>query len=88
MPSSDTAWCCSTGAHARTDAGRWLHAAARDGARVALRTDSVPVFLSAVHAGVGLGVLPVGSEELDPELVQVWRAARDPAPSALARVPG
>ena len=60
-----------TGAHARTDAGRWLHAASRSGARVALRTDSVPVFLSAVHAGVGLGVLPVGSEELAPELVQV-----------------
>jgi DNA-binding transcriptional LysR family regulator len=38
---------------------------------VALRTDSVPVFLSAVQAGVGLGVLPVGSEELVPELVQV-----------------
>jgi len=60
-----------TGAHARTEAGRWLHGAARAGARVALRTDSVPVFLSAVHAGVGLGVLPVGSEELAPELVQV-----------------
>jgi DNA-binding transcriptional LysR family regulator len=60
-----------TGTHARSDAGRWLHAAGRAGARVALRTDSVPVFLSAVHAGVGLGVLPVGSEELAPELVQV-----------------
>ncbi len=59
------------GAQARTDAGRWLHAAARAGARVALRTDSVPVFLSAVQAGVGLGVLPVGSEELVPELVPV-----------------
>jgi DNA-binding transcriptional LysR family regulator len=59
------------GAQARTDAGRWLHAAARTGARVALRTDSVPVYLSAVQAGVGLGVLPVGSEELAPELVQV-----------------
>jgi DNA-binding transcriptional LysR family regulator len=60
-----------TGTQAPTDAGRWLHAAARTGARVALRTDSVPVFLSAVQAGVGLGVLPVGSEELAPELVQV-----------------
>jgi DNA-binding transcriptional LysR family regulator len=59
------------GAQARTDAGRWLHAAVRTGARVALRTDSVPVYLSAVQAGVGLGVLPVGSEELAPELLRV-----------------
>ena len=57
------------GALARTDAGRWLLEASRNGARVALRTDSFPVFLSAVHAGVGLGVLPRGSEELAPELV-------------------
>jgi len=59
------------GALARTDAGRWLLEASRNGARVALRTDSFPVFLSAVHAGVGLGVLPRGSEELAPELVRV-----------------
>lgn len=60
-----------TGAPARTEAGRWLLEASRHGARVALRTDSLPVFLSAVHAGVGLGVLPRGSEELAPELVPV-----------------
>lgn len=60
-----------TGALARTDAGRWLLAALRNGAQAALRTDSIPVFLSGVHAGVGLGVLPVGSEELAPELVQL-----------------
>jgi DNA-binding transcriptional LysR family regulator len=59
------------GAQARTDAGRWLAAAARRGARVALRTDSVPVFVSAVHSGLGLGVLPHGSEELAPELVRL-----------------
>jgi DNA-binding transcriptional LysR family regulator len=59
------------GAGARTDAGRWLAAAARRGAQVALRTDSVPVFVSAVHAGLGLGVLPRGSEELAPELVRL-----------------
>ena len=59
------------GPPARTDAGRWLSAAARHGARVALRTDSVPVFVSAVHAGLGLGVLPRGSEELAPELVRL-----------------
>jgi DNA-binding transcriptional LysR family regulator len=59
------------GARARTDAGRWLAAAARRGAQVALRTDSVPVFVSAVHAGLGLGVLPRGSEELAPELVRL-----------------
>ena len=56
---------------ARTSAGRWLAGAARRGARVALRTDSVPVFVSAVHAGLGLGVLPRGSEELAPELVRL-----------------
>ena len=60
-----------TGALARTDAGRWLLAASRTGAEVALRTDSISVLLSAVHAGVGLGVLPRGSEELAPDLVQV-----------------
>lgn len=60
-----------TGAEARTTAGRWLAGAARRGARVALRTDSVPVFVSAVHAGLGLGVLPRGSEELAPELVRL-----------------
>jgi len=59
------------GPQARTDAGRWLAGAARQGARVALRTDSVPVFVSAVHAGLGLGVLPRGSEELAPELVRL-----------------
>ena len=56
---------------ARTDAGRWLLEVSRSGAQVALRTDSLPVFLSAVRAGVGLGVLPRGSEELAPELVRV-----------------
>jgi len=60
-----------SGAGARTDAGRWLAAAARRGAQVALRTDSVPVFVSAVHAGLGLGVLPHGSEELAPELIRL-----------------
>jgi len=60
-----------TGAPARTEAGRWLLEASRHGARVALRTDSIPVFLSAVQAGVGLGVLPRGAEELAPELVAV-----------------
>jgi DNA-binding transcriptional LysR family regulator len=60
-----------TGALARTDAGRWLLAASRRGAEVALGTDSSAVLLSAVHAGVGLGVLPRGSEELAPELVRV-----------------
>jgi len=60
-----------TGALARTDAGRWLLAASRAGAQVALRADSIAVLLAAVHAGVGLGVLPHGSEELAPELVQV-----------------
>lgn len=76
------------GTQARTDAGRWLSAAVRHGARVALRTDSVQVFVSAVHAGLGLGVLPRGSEELAPELVRlselpelpprpVWLAFRD-----------
>jgi DNA-binding transcriptional LysR family regulator len=70
-----------TGAQARTDAGRWLHTAVRTGARVALRTDSVPVYRSAVQAGVGLGVLPVGSEELAPELVQVaWLPELPPRP--------
>jgi len=59
------------GTQARTDAGRWLAAAARRGATVALRTDSVPVFVSAVHSGLGLGVLPLGSEELAPELVRL-----------------
>ena len=59
------------GPPARTGAGRWLAGAARHGARVALRTDSVPVFVSAVHAGLGLGVLPHGSEELAPELVRL-----------------
>ena len=59
------------GPQARTAAGRWLAGAARRGARVALRTDSVPVFVSAVHAGLGLGVLPRGSEELAPELVRL-----------------
>jgi DNA-binding transcriptional LysR family regulator len=59
------------GPPARTEAGRWLADAARRGARVALRTDSVPVFVSAVHAGLGLGVLPRGSEELAPELVRL-----------------
>lgn len=60
-----------TGTLARTVAGRWLLAATRNGARIALRTDSLPVFVSAVQSGVGLGVLPVGSEQLAPELVQV-----------------
>lgn len=60
------------GALARTAAGRWLAAAARSGAQVALRTDSVPVFVSAVHSGLGLGVLPGGSEELAPELVPLF----------------
>jgi DNA-binding transcriptional LysR family regulator len=85
------------GPHARTAAGRWLAGAARGGARVALRTDSVPVFVSAVHAGVGLGVLPRGSEELAPELVRlselpelpphpVWLAFRgEGRPSARVR---
>jgi DNA-binding transcriptional LysR family regulator len=76
------------GGRARTAAGRWLAAAARRGAQVALRTDSVPVFVSAVHAGLGLGVLPRGSEELAPDLVRLtelpelpphplWLAFRD-----------
>jgi DNA-binding transcriptional LysR family regulator len=60
-----------TGAAARTDAGRWLQEAARSGAGVALRTDSIAVYLSAVHAGLGLGVLPRGSEEVAPELVRI-----------------
>jgi len=60
-----------TGAPARTDAGRWLLEASRNGAQVALRTDSVPVLLSAVASGVGLGVLLRGSEEVAPELVRV-----------------
>src|SRR5262249_14592011 len=59
------------GGLARTDAGRWLQDATRNGAQVALRTDSYPVFFSAVHAGVGLGVLARGAEELAPELVRV-----------------
>jgi DNA-binding transcriptional LysR family regulator len=59
------------GSLARTDAGRWLLAASRAGAQVALRADSMAVLLAGVHAGVGLGVLPRGSEELSPELVQV-----------------
>jgi DNA-binding transcriptional LysR family regulator len=59
------------GSLARTDSGRWLLAASRAGAQVALRADSMAVLLAAVHAGVGLGVLPLGSEELAPELVQV-----------------
>jgi DNA-binding transcriptional LysR family regulator len=60
------------GPQARTAAGKWLAAAARSGAQVALRTDSVPVFVSAVHSGLGLGVLPGGSEELAPELVPLF----------------
>jgi len=60
-----------TGSLARTDAGRWLLAASREGAQVALRTDSRSVLLSAVLSGVGLGVLPRGSEEVAPELVRV-----------------
>ena len=60
-----------TGPLARTDAGRWVLAASRGGAQVSLRADSMAVLLAAVHAGVGLGVLPRGSEELAPELVQV-----------------
>lgn len=58
-----------TGAPGRTEAGRWLLQASRDGAQVALRTDSVPVFVSAVRSGMGLGVLPRGSEDVAPELV-------------------
>ena len=60
-----------SGARARTDAGRWLLEASRNGAQVVLRTDSVPVLLSAVLSGVGLGVLLRGSEEVAPELVRV-----------------
>jgi len=60
-----------TGAAARTEAGQWLLQAVRDGAGVALRTDSIPVLLSAVGAGIGLGVLPRGSDELAPELIRV-----------------
>jgi len=59
------------GTRARTAAGRWLSDAARGGAQVALRTDSVQVFVAAVHSGLGLGVLPAGSEELAPDLVRL-----------------
>jgi DNA-binding transcriptional LysR family regulator len=68
-----------TGTAGRGVAGRWLMQASRAGAQVALRTDSIPVFLSAVHAGVGLGVLPRGSEELAPELVCVSALPELPA---------
>ena len=59
------------GPAARSAVGRWLAEAVRRGAQAVLRTDSVPVFVSAVHSGLGLGVLPQGAEELAPELVQL-----------------
>lgn len=85
-----------TGAAGRTHAGRWLVRAASSGAEVALRTDSPPVFIAAVQAGVGLGVLPEGVEEVFPDLVRVaalpelpvrtvWLVQRDVRPSARVR---
>ena len=59
------------GPHARRARPKRTASGPRRCAPVALRTDSVPVFVSAVHAGLGLGVLPRGSEELAPELVRL-----------------
>jgi DNA-binding transcriptional LysR family regulator len=77
-----------SGPPARTAAGRWLTAAARSGAQVALRTDSVPVFVSAVHSGLGLGVLPGGSEELAPELVPLFALPELPPRPVWLAFPG
>ncbi len=60
-----------TGAAGRTDAGRWLVRAATSGAEVALRTDSPTVLVTAVQAGVGLGVLPEGLEDVFPDLIRI-----------------
>ena len=60
-----------TGAAGRTPAGRWLVRASTSGAEVALRTDSPTVLVAGVQAGVGLGVLPEGLEDVFPELIRI-----------------
>lgn len=60
-----------TGAAGRTPAGRWLARAASSGAEVALRTDSPTVLVAGVQAGVGLGVLPEGLEDVFPDLIRL-----------------
>jgi DNA-binding transcriptional LysR family regulator len=60
-----------TGPLARSAAGAWMNRASRGAATVVLRTESLPVLRAAVESGLGLGVLPTGSEELHPELVRL-----------------
>jgi DNA-binding transcriptional LysR family regulator len=60
-----------TGLLARSASGTWMGRASRRAAAVVLRTESLPVLRAAVESGLGLGVLPTGSEELHPELVRL-----------------
>jgi DNA-binding transcriptional LysR family regulator len=60
-----------TGPLARSASGTWMSRASRGAATVVLRTESLPVLRAAVQSGLGLGVLPTGSEELHPELVRI-----------------
>jgi DNA-binding transcriptional LysR family regulator len=60
-----------TGPLARSGPGAWMSRASRGAATVVLRTESFPVLRAAVESGLGLGVLPTGSEERHPELVRL-----------------
>jgi DNA-binding transcriptional LysR family regulator len=60
-----------TGPLARSAPGVWMSRASRGAATVVLRTESFPVLRAAVESGLGLGVLPTGSEELHPQLVRL-----------------
>jgi DNA-binding transcriptional LysR family regulator len=60
-----------TGPLARSASGTWMSRASRGAATVVLRTESLSLLRAAVESGLGLGVLPTGSEELHPELVRI-----------------
>lgn len=64
-------WVLPSGALERSAAGRWAVRRAREGT-VALRTEDPALLLAAVASGLGLGVLPQGSEDADPALVRLF----------------
>jgi DNA-binding transcriptional LysR family regulator len=61
----------AAGSLERSEAGRWMARAARTAGAIALRTDSQALIRAGVASGLGVGLLPLGSEELAPELVRL-----------------
>lgn len=72
-------WVLGLDALPQSAAGRWAARPVRAGT-VVLRTDDPALLLAAVAAGLGLGVLPQGSEDVEPALVRLF-----PIPELRAR---